>query len=106
MIKGKRGRYWKKHFEAWQASGLSQAEYARQNGLRAGALSYWKQRFSHPKQKAVEPIEIVPVPLENMVTCVSLSPKPIKLCVGKYHLEIEAGFCKQTLRELLSVLEE
>ena len=105
MSKAKRGKYWKEHLEAWRSSGLSQAEYARQNGIREGALSYWKQRFSHPKPKAVESIEIVPVPLENTVACASLPGNPIKLCVGRYHLEIEAGFCKQALRELLSVLE-
>ena len=31
--------HWKKHIEAWQASGLSQVEYCRRHGLNANTFS-------------------------------------------------------------------
>ncbi len=35
---------WKNHIEAWQASGLSQAEYCRRHGLNANTLVGWGRR--------------------------------------------------------------
>jgi hypothetical protein len=42
--KGKTSRavYWQKHISKWSESGLSQAEYCRQNNLSAAAFHWWK----------------------------------------------------------------
>ena len=37
--------YWKEHIERWQETGLTQAEYCRQNNLKHHQLVYWKKRF-------------------------------------------------------------
>ncbi|MCG5548924.1 IS66 family insertion sequence element accessory protein TnpA [Halorhodospira halochloris] len=42
----KRSAFWREHREAWLASGLSQAEYCRQEGLCASLFSQWKSRLS------------------------------------------------------------
>lgn len=39
-----REAYWEKHLQRWRASGLSQGEYSRREGLRPNQLSYWHRR--------------------------------------------------------------
>lgn len=39
-----RESYWESHLQRWRASGLSQAEYSRREGLRPNQLSYWHRR--------------------------------------------------------------
>jgi hypothetical protein len=36
---------WRHHISQWQASGLSQASYCRQQALLAHQFSYWKRKF-------------------------------------------------------------
>ena len=38
-------RFWLKHHQACQASGESQADYAREHGLAIKSLYYWKKRL-------------------------------------------------------------
>ena len=38
--------FWQKHVRTWEASGLSQAEYCRNHGLREKQLNYYKLRDS------------------------------------------------------------
>jgi len=40
-------RFWLKHHQACQASGKSQADYAREHGLAIKSLYYWKKRLQH-----------------------------------------------------------
>ncbi|MDP2203394.1 MAG: hypothetical protein Q8K07_15325 [Methylicorpusculum sp.] len=42
--------FWQHHIAQWQASGLSQAGYCRQQALSAHQLSYWKRKFQSPCQ--------------------------------------------------------
>jgi hypothetical protein len=37
--------FWQLHLAQWQVSGLSQASYCRQQGLRTHQFSYWKRKF-------------------------------------------------------------
>ncbi|MDR3567682.1 MAG: hypothetical protein P4L43_06600 [Syntrophobacteraceae bacterium] len=38
--RAKRRRFWDKHIEEWKSSGLSQADYCRQNGLNIKVHSF------------------------------------------------------------------
>jgi len=45
--------YWTNELKKWQKSGLSQAEYCRQNKLKHYRLTYWKKKLLNdlsPKQ--------------------------------------------------------
>ena len=42
----RRGRFWLKHLQRWRQSGLSQAQYCRQQHLSAPAFGWWKGRLS------------------------------------------------------------
>lgn len=49
--------FWQHHIAQWQASGLSQAGYCRQQALSAHQLSYWKRKLQIPCQSlAHEPV--------------------------------------------------
>ena len=39
-------KFWEDHVEAWQHSGLTQAEYCRQNNLKNHRWWYWRKRIS------------------------------------------------------------
>lgn len=40
---------WRDHVRAWKASGLSSREYARQAGINANTLSWWRWRLAKDK---------------------------------------------------------
>ena len=56
---------WKKHVEAFHASGVRQSEYCRKAGIRAESLRYWRLRFRDEvdlrKQRAEQlvPVDVV-----------------------------------------------
>ncbi|MCZ2369626.1 IS66 family insertion sequence element accessory protein TnpB [Vibrio diabolicus] len=37
---------WQRHFEAWQTTNLSQAQYCRTHDLNQAQFSYWKRKFN------------------------------------------------------------
>ncbi len=41
-----RGRFWARHLQRWQQSGLSQAQYCRQQQFSAPAFGWWKRRLA------------------------------------------------------------
>jgi len=40
-----RGRYWRRWLEKWERSGLTQAEFCRRHGLKAGNFAWWKRKL-------------------------------------------------------------
>ena len=40
-----RGRFWARHLQQWNQSGLSQAQYCRQQQLSVAAFGWWKRRL-------------------------------------------------------------
>lgn len=40
-----RGRFWARHLHRWNQSGLSQAQYCRQQQLSVAAFGWWKRRL-------------------------------------------------------------
>ena len=43
---GEREARWRRHVDAWRASGGTQTAYCKEHGLRSHSLSYWHLRFS------------------------------------------------------------
>lgn len=50
-----RRAYWRRHVEAHRRSGLSQAAFCAQRGLRKGTLSFWKWKFAREARQAAGP---------------------------------------------------
>jgi hypothetical protein len=95
-------RYWKKHITAWQDSGLSQAAYCRDHGLSIKVFGYHKRKLASVCEvQEVIPVPHSAVPLIPNVIC----NRPIKLYVrDNLRLDIEPGFCQQTLKRILKVV--
>jgi len=47
--------YWHAHFESWENSGLSQAEYCRRHNLKYCLFHYWKRKLRKPYPPTVPP---------------------------------------------------
>ncbi len=41
-----RTRYWQRHLDRWERSGLSQAEFCRRHGLKAVTFGWWKRKLA------------------------------------------------------------
>ena len=91
---------WKKRLREWRASGLSQAEYCRQKGLRIKSFAYWKRK-EQPEQKEVGFVGLSIPTLERVQ---DESPVRVILKSG-YVIEIKDGFAPSTLRDVVRVLE-
>ena len=49
-------QFWEGHIQAWQQSGLTQAEYCRKNNLKNHRWWYWRKRISHPPEREDNPL--------------------------------------------------
>jgi len=100
-----RRRFWERHLEQCNASGLSQAEYCRSNKIGLKSFQYWKgksKRTGSPRQAAPALVE---VPLSKAPS-VPVSPAHPQLClvVDRYRVEIRAGFDAEDLERVVRVL--
>ena len=50
---------WRRHVKAWRKSGLSQADYCRQQNINPKTFSTWK-RHELPMDKDA-PLEVIPI---------------------------------------------
>lgn len=104
--------FWLQHIEAWQASELSQAEYARQHQLSIKSFSYFRRRYARGiTQKngdAGKSPTLLPVQIESETTVVhKLSETGICLTSPEgFHIELSAGFDQQALRQVLTILAQ
>jgi len=46
-----RGRFWARHLQRWKQSGLSQAQYCRQQQLSAPAFGWWKGQLATAQRR-------------------------------------------------------
>jgi hypothetical protein len=87
-------KYWEGHIHKWEQSGLSQAEYCRQNDLKNHRWWYWRKRISRPTDNDVA---FVPLRFSTM------SPKTIRVITPNgYRIELDPGFDFSKLRQLIT----
>jgi transposase len=96
--------FWSRELNAWQSSGLSQAEYQRTHGLTKNAFTYWKRKLLGSNRTTAT---FVAVP--RRVVRAGVQPGGvggIRLRVaGGYVVEVAAEFEAEALERLLRVLE-
>ena len=95
--------HWKRHIEAWQASGLTQAAYCREHGLNANTFSArrhdWRRRASAARAGVV-PVRVVePAPPPG-----SAPAGALVLTHGAGRLELPATVSPGWVAELLRAL--
>lgn len=94
--------YWEEMVCRWEASGLSQIEFCRQNDLNRNRFNYWKRRV---KKCAIS------IPLVQLGGLPALSGKyhsdgaTLGLLIdGRFRIEIPDGFNPVTLEQLVHTL--
>ena len=97
---GSRREYWLRQAEAWRSSGLSQAAFARQSGLKVNTFRWWLRRIEEPESRFVE----VPELAVNGWSGKESDGVGIRLHLGAVIVELSKGYDEQTLERLLSLL--
>lgn len=99
-----REKFWEGHLREWMSSGLSQAQYCRENNLSSKTFGYWKRK----KKAAGESVHLVEIPVQRQPAVVFPSPStPVRLIVGKlYRIEIEKNFDTEALDQLILFLNQ
>ena len=88
-------QFWEDHVQGWQHSGLTQAEYCRQNNLKNHRWWYWRKRISHPPET-----DVTFVPLNfssSKLSRISISV----VTPNGYRIECDTGFDVSKLRQLI-----
>lgn len=91
---------WRRHWEAWKESGLSQAQYSRQHQVKIHAFRYWVTKFNQPVNQSSS--ALVKLPMQ----CKPIRETMLELVIQeKYRLLIRSGFDSHLLQEVLHSLE-
>ena len=91
-------QFWEGHLQVWQQSGLTQAEYCRQNNLKNHRWWYWRKRISHPPDTDVT---FVPLHFSSSQT---LRSGISVVTPNGYRIEIDNGFDFSKLRQLITAV--
>lgn len=99
-------QFYQRHLANWKDTGLSQAEYCRQNGLIRHRFGYWKRKLF--KEAGQVEFAVLPVSLPEQSTPFiqdNISSR-LRLMVGsRFSLEIPDQFCQDTLTKVLQILQ-
>jgi hypothetical protein len=90
---------WRRHWEAWKESGMSQAEYGRRQELPIHAFRYWITKFNQPAIPATTALVKLPIQVQTA------RESSLELVVDKkYCLIIRKDFDSDLLRAVLSTM--
>ncbi len=102
-------QFWFQHIEQWQQSGLSQAEYARQQKLSIKSFGYYRRRYRQQSAPDKKPTPLLPVTVANIETnSPPAQPGTTGITLTSpsgFRIELAPGFDPQTLRTVLQTLE-
>ena len=94
---------WWRHVEAWRESGLSQADYCRQQGLNPKTFSAWARRALPIDKNA--PLDVVSVPVTPSPPAATAEARVIMLRFPHgAQLELSTAVSPRWLAELLRCL--
>jgi hypothetical protein len=97
-----RSEYWSDNIRRWQDSGLSKAEYCRQNHLTKHAFYYWCKKLRHANQ---DEGSVVPLPF-RVVDLIPGQPSFV-LKIGQcFQVVIQGDFQPSVLKKLIKTLED
>jgi hypothetical protein len=90
-----------------EESGLSQAEFCRQNNLKPRQFLYWKKRILGTATPTT-PLTFAELPLGKILQTQDRSPlSPLRLDLhSRYRIEIDRGFDPVILLTLIRVLDQ
>ena len=105
-----RAPYWRRHVEAFEASGQTRREYSEQHGIKVKQLDYW--RGIARQGKSSRPIiqgkssssfgQWIPVQVSEAP---NVEESQINIWVGTARIEVRHGFDRELLLQVLRALE-
>lgn len=115
--------YWFQQVSAWQKSGLSQAEFARQRHISLKSLSYWirrgrkgnspEQNFDQGRKEISVPEKPASAGFVALPVQIALRPQKtppvgkLTLRIGaEYRIIIPPDFCTETLEKVVRALRQ
>ncbi len=99
-----RRRRWAEHIQCCGESGVSDAQYCREQGLSPKAFCYWKRRYRKNTEAGVS---LVPVGRHTFhIQQARFSESSLVVMAGRYRVEVGAGFDSATLVQLVRALEK
>lgn len=119
--KAEKARYWRWIVEKWQASGLSQAEFCRQENLDERQLSFWKRKIvvqNNDSSKSSKPvsnnsplfIQVEARQEKNLLVPAKISTpcEKLEIAIASNQLTVKVGqsFDSSVLRQVIDVLRE
>jgi hypothetical protein len=98
--------HWRRHVEAWRESGLSQADYCRQQGLNHKTFSVWTRRVQGDLSLNKDvPVEFISVQVAPLVPVATTEASAIMLRFSHgAQLELSTAVSPRWLAELLRCL--
>ena len=97
--------HWYRHVEAWRESGLSQADYCRQQGLNHKTFSVWTRRVQVDLSLDKDaPLDLLPVQLEPSAPVASTQASVMLRLAHGAQLELSTAVSPRWLAELLRCL--
>jgi hypothetical protein len=97
--------HWRRHVEAWRESGLSQADYCRQQGLNHKTFSVWTRRVKRDLSlDKGAPLELLPVQLQPSAPVASIQASVMLRLAHGARLELSTAVPPRWLAELLRCL--
>ena len=96
---------WRRHVEAWRESGLSQADYCRQQGLNSKTFSTWTRRVRRELTRIKDaPLQVIPVQVAPSVPATPTQASVVLRFPHGAQLELSTAVPPRWLAELLRCL--
>ncbi len=96
---------WEKRIKDYQESGLSMSKWCKKTGNKLHQLQYWLKKYKNNTIPKKENTNWVSVNL-NTKDNSSMENNTIKLKIGKCEIEIKSGFDVESLKKVVSVVNE
>lgn len=106
MTKEEKRIEWKARFDSWKHSGLSVAEWCREEGIKDHQMYYWIHRFKDDSlvTEVHQDVQWLTVDLQNEPTG-SLGDESIFIHVGQLSVEVRTGANMALLSDVVHVLQ-
>ena len=111
MPDSEKSGFWRHHIGLWRKSGLSQAAYCREQGLKVNRFTYWKHRLGAGGKTSASQASLVRVPvlagsglLEDSIS--GTKSAVLEVRIGeRYRISVGDGFVAAHLQALVRALE-
>jgi hypothetical protein len=98
--------WWRKHYQAWQKSGLRKTHYCNQQGLNLSTFVNWTTRFKAEASRDEADRSSPPVFFEATPVSESLQPALIRtLTLGDIGITFDQSINSESLPDLIEVLK-